>query len=174
MHNRAAAERPSFVPLEIALASIAPQLPVESRPELPDDRASALHQVDADPAPNGLNDALAETLSAVRRFRAAVADAVDAVLDDVLRDIACDVVARELRLAPADIAAIVTTAIARCAPETALAVRVHPEDAAACASFGVRVVEDPQLRSGDAIVELQYGSIDAQLGVRLASLLGAW
>jgi hypothetical protein len=117
------------------------------------------------------NDVTAEAVSAARRFRAAVADAVDAAVRDVLYDVACDVLGRELQLAPADLPAIIGAALGRCASETVLRVRVHSRDMATAARCGIDVVSDDGLRTGDVVIELRHGSIDARLGVRVAEVL---
>lgn len=104
-----------------------------------------------------------------RLFQARLADAFDEAASRLLRELAADVVGRELRLAPCDIAHIVRRTRAG-AP--VVAVRIAPEDAAALVD--VPVVIDATLRSGDAIVELTGGAIDARLGVRLAQVLEAF
>src|ERR1700733_4355402 len=55
----------------------------------------------------------AGAFSEIRRFHAALADALDFALEGLLRDVACDVLARELSLAPADVAAIAARALLR-------------------------------------------------------------
>ena len=65
----------------------------------------------------------AGAFSATRRFHAALADALDVALEGLLRDVACDVLARELSLAPADVAAIAVRALARYANESPVRVR---------------------------------------------------
>jgi flagellar biosynthesis/type III secretory pathway protein FliH len=110
-------------------------------------------------------------LSEVRQFRAALADAVAFASTALLEDVAAAVLARELQLAPADIAAIVADALARYREDDPLVVRVHPEDAAALAQFDVKVVPDASLRRADASIELRCGTIDATLGARLARVL---
>ncbi len=107
-----------------------------------------------------------------RLFRARLGDALDARLARLLAGIASDVVMRELRTAPADLAALV----ARIAAEHAappLRVRVARADRDACAAGDVEIVEDATLDRGDAIVEFGAGDVDARLGVRLASVLEA-
>ena len=61
---------------------------------------------------------------------------------------------------------------ASCAAAPVVGVRVATEDATGLGD--VPVVIDPSLRSGDAIVELSGGAIDARLGVRLAQVLEAF
>ncbi|HTW83742.1 MAG TPA: hypothetical protein VMD91_06735 [Candidatus Sulfotelmatobacter sp.] len=104
----------------------------------------------------------------MRLFRARLADAFDAAATRMLRELATDVLARELRLAPCDLAAIVAR---HRSSAPVVRVRVAPDDARI--DLGLPVTVDPALRAGDAIVELAGGTIDARLGVRLAALLAA-
>jgi hypothetical protein len=101
-----------------------------------------------------------------RLFRARLADALDDALARLLREIAADVLARELRLAPCDVAEI-----ARRALERAPAVRVRVASADAGDAYGLPSVVDPELHAGDAVFELDGGALDARLGVRLATVL---
>lgn len=103
-----------------------------------------------------------------RLFRARLADALDDALARLLREVAADVLARELRLAPCDVAEIARRALER-APVVRL--RVAPADAGG--GYGLPVAVDPALRAGDAVFELDGGALDARLGVRLASVLDA-
>lgn len=103
-----------------------------------------------------------------RLFRARLADALDDALARLLREIAADVLARELRLAPCDVAEI-----ARRALERAPVVRLRVAPAEAGGDYGLPVVVDPALHAGDAVFELDGGAFDARLGVRLASVLDA-
>lgn len=112
-----------------------------------------------------------EASAEVRRFRAAVRDAVDVTVREVLCDVAADVLARELRLAPADIDAIVTRACARSASEAVVRVRVHPDDVLRLERANVDVVPDPDLRRGDAMLDVCSGTIDLSLGARLSEIL---
>lgn len=107
--------------------------------------------------------------SAARRFSAALADALDARLDDLLRDLASDVLARELQLAPAAIAAIIRRLIVERTVLGPVRVLVASEDADVVCALPVEI--DPALRAGDAVLVCEHGSIDARLGVRLADIL---
>lgn len=108
----------------------------------------------------------------VRLFHARVIEAVEAAVETLVADIAADVLGRELLLEPADIEAIVDRALQRFAAEEPLRVRVHAEDASRL-NCGVPVAADMRLRRGDAVIELRNGSVDASLGVRLATLVRA-
>ncbi len=112
------------------------------------------------------SDDLAQALCAARLFRARLADAFDAALARLLRELAADVLVRELRLAPCDLAALARR-LARDVPFVRL--RLAPEDAGCGA--GLPEIADAALCPGDAIVELAGGELDARLGVRLADVL---
>jgi flagellar biosynthesis/type III secretory pathway protein FliH len=112
---------------------------------------------------------VASALRAARLFRAQLADALTEAFGTLLCDLAADVLARELRLAPCDLEALLQRVAAR-AP--IVRVRVAPADLARVGS--VPVEADVELDPGDAIVELAGGAIDARLGVRLATVLEAF
>ena len=113
----------------------------------------------------------AGALAAVRRFHAALADALDFALDGLLRDIACDVLARELALEPADVSAIASRALQRFANDSPLRVRAHPDEIGCLTDSGVPVVADGAMRRGDLAIDLRSGSVDASLGARLLCAL---
>jgi hypothetical protein len=110
----------------------------------------------------------ADALRAARIFRAVLADTLDAVCARLVRELAADVLARELRLVPADISAIIQRLIAECLDQP-VRVRVAPSDAQVICEFPV--VADVTLQPGDAILECVHGSVDARLGIRLADVL---
>lgn len=112
----------------------------------------------------------AAILRDLRLFHARIAEGVEAAIDTLLADIAADVLARELQIAPADIEVIVERALQRYAQEQPLRVRLSPCQAGRIAC-SVPVVADERLREGDAVVELRDGSVNASLGVRLACVL---
>ncbi len=112
-----------------------------------------------------------EVLHEARRFRAALADALDAARDRLVRDLASDVLARELACAPADVERIARRTLERYTDDEPLHVRVHPDEVALLAGFELPVVADARLRRGDVTLTLRYGTIDASLGVRLAHVL---
>lgn len=129
-------------------------------------------EVIEEPAAQPREPEIAETnlLREVRLFRARITEAFEAAVERLSCDVACDVLARELQLAPVDIECIVDRALQRYFAEEPLRVRVHPDDVAAL-HCTVSVVADTHLSRGDAILELRDGFIDASLGVRLASVL---
>lgn len=101
-----------------------------------------------------------------RLFRARLADAFDDAFGRLLRELATEVLARELRIAPCDLVALIER-IGRDAPF--VRVRVAPADAAH--EYGVPSIVDPMLEPGDAVLELAGGARDLRLGVRLAGVL---
>jgi flagellar biosynthesis/type III secretory pathway protein FliH len=118
-------------------------------------------------------DEIDEALGDVRRFRAAVADAVDCKVADVLADIASSVLGRELLIAPADVLAIVKRAIAALDDERVIALRVHPDEADALTRQPMPVIADMNLRRGDVVLDVLSGTIDRRLGIRLQRVLDA-
>ena len=114
---------------------------------------------------------LDDALSAARRFRAALDDALETAVETLLRDVAASVIARELELAPADVRAIVAAARERYRLEEPVRVRVHPEEVAALRELDLCVAADPALRRGDVEIDVRDGTIDATLGARLERVL---
>lgn len=112
----------------------------------------------------------------VRLFRAQLADAFDAARDAVLRELTYAVLGRELLLAPSDIQTIASRILAEHPLAQPLRIRIAPDDVFAIDAHAdslPTVVCDPSLAPGDAVIELASGTIDAQLGVRLAVLLAS-
>jgi hypothetical protein len=123
-------------------------------------------------APVQADTAHADVMAALhdaRLFRARLGDAFDDAAARLLRELAAEVLVRELRLASCDVEALVARVRER-AP--VVRVRVAPDEVAQV--HGVPVVGDERLASGDAIVELAGGALDVRLGVRLASVLEAF
>ena len=112
------------------------------------------------------SDDLKDAWRDARLFRAQLEEAFDDALARMLRDLAADVLVRELRLAPCDLAALIGRAVQR-APF--VRVRVAAGDGAR--DYAIPSVVDPKLESGDAILELSGGALDLRLGVRLATVL---
>ncbi len=112
-----------------------------------------------------------ETLACVRRFRAALGEALDGAVETLLREIAAAVLARELQLAPVDLGAIVKSVRREFAAEEPVRVRAHPGDVASLAQLDVAVVADPALRRGDVEIDVRDGTVDATLGARLEAVL---
>jgi flagellar biosynthesis/type III secretory pathway protein FliH len=114
--------------------------------------------------------ALDEALADIRRFRAALADALDAKVEALLGEIAASVLGRDLRVAPLDVRAIVERELAL-AGGVPLRVRAHPGECAALHGVACAVVADASLRRGDVMLDLRAGTIDATLGCRLERAL---
>jgi flagellar biosynthesis/type III secretory pathway protein FliH len=153
---------PEFVPLHAALRA----LPDEPAVDEPSGQSPPI------PAePDACEEEASAVISEIRRFRAAVADAFDYEVRELLRDVAATVLARELLLSPADIATIVEESRSRFTREAVLAVRVHPTEMELLASLDVDVFPDPALRRGDVAIDLRSGSIDLSLGARLEAML---
>jgi flagellar biosynthesis/type III secretory pathway protein FliH len=113
-----------------------------------------------------------ETLADVRRFRAALADALEVRLESLLGDIAAGVLARELRIAPADLRAIVECELAL-AGEPPVRIRAHPDEYESLQGFESIAVADSTMRRGDVTIEVRSGTIAATLGCRLERALAA-
>lgn len=114
-------------------------------------------------------DAIAAALRDARLFRARLSDALDHAAARLVRELAADVLMRELRLAPCEIAALVERV-----RERAPVVRVRVAAGDVGRIHGVPVLADSALDADDAIVELNGGALDARLGVRLAGVLEAF
>jgi flagellar biosynthesis/type III secretory pathway protein FliH len=155
-----------FVPLALILRP----LPAEESPVVsPEADSVALAQI----TPGELFMEHTETLSAVRRFRAALDDALAFTVRRLTAEIAENVLARELALSAADVASIVAKARERFAGERVLAVRVHPCHGGALLHLEVEKIFDETLSPGDVAVELRSGTIDLRLRTRLETALDA-
>jgi flagellar biosynthesis/type III secretory pathway protein FliH len=150
---------PEFVSLADLLLPNAPE------PVLPQAEPQPIAAERVESAPPDVVSAL----RAARLFRAQLIDALTDAFGTLICDLAADVLARELRLAPCDLEALLQR-VAERAP--IVRVRVAPADVVRIA--GVPVELDAALDPGDAIVELAGGAIDARLGVRLAAVLEAF
>jgi len=168
--------RPGFVSLADLLCSggdAAPPL-VEALPVSDAERAPALGAGESPPnARDGLPGAesveSAAAVRAARLFHAALGDAFDTLAAQLARDLACEVLMRELQLAPADVAALASRLLNERSAQEPLRLRVAPADAhIAC---DLPVVADPRLQAGDAVLECRSGEIDARLTVRLSAIL---
>jgi flagellar biosynthesis/type III secretory pathway protein FliH len=139
----------------------------------PQDRAEEPAQAEYPDAAEPEGVALAEVggmLRDVRLFRARVSELVDDTVEKLCCDVAAQVLARELHLAPSDVRKIVDAALRRYFGEEPLRIRAHPREAQSL-ECDIPVVADESLRSGDIIIELRNGTIDATLGVRLDAVL---
>jgi len=162
---------PEFVPLADAL--LPPRTP-STVPPLVETAVPCDHVAESEsgaeasvPVAEDPSNDVARALREARLFRARLQDAFDDALARLVRELAAEVLARELALAPCDVRALAQR-IAGTTPFVRL--RVAPEDVSSLAGR-VDTVADPALHPGDAIVELAGGAIDARLGVRLAAVL---
>lgn len=159
----------AFVPLEAFLHPPPPEPAASSEPD-----ASAIGDPAAPFSRSEQSSAeYADTFGAVRRFRAALADALDVAVQRLLAEIAENVLARELELAGADVAAIVAKTRERFANERVLRVRIHPRDGNALRGLEIDSILDETLAPGDVVAELHSGTIDLRLPARLESALAA-
>jgi flagellar biosynthesis/type III secretory pathway protein FliH len=149
----------AFVPLAVFLT-----------PPLPAPAPQAPARLPVEPV---LPEDLESTLRAARRFRAALSDALEAALPQLLRAIAKDVLARELRLEPPETARVIAAALERAADDHVLAIRVHPNEHDAVARLGLATIADAALDPGDCRIELRSGTIDSSLQLRLETVLAA-
>jgi flagellar biosynthesis/type III secretory pathway protein FliH len=114
---------------------------------------------------------VAPSIAQARRFYAALADALDASMEELRRDLASEVLARELVLQPCDMRAIATRLVERYAQDGPVTLLANAEDARDLGACAIPVRTDPSLRRGDCTLVVRYGTIDASLGVRLAGVL---
>ena len=157
-----------FVSLADVLRPPAPT--ATAAPEAVVEPAVAPRVDEPEPAIDAASNAdLDSALREARLFRARLADAFDEARSRLVRELAAEVLVRELRLAPCDLDALAQRVLAG-AP--VVRIRVAPCDVDAIR--GVPLVADAGLSAGDAIVELAGGALDARLGVRLAVVLEAF
>jgi len=114
-----------------------------------------------------------DAVGAARRFRAGLADALDAGVLCLLREISTNVLGRELKIAQADVAAVVAAALARFDEERVLVIRAHCEDLEKLAAFGIECVADSRLRRGELFFEVRSGTIDLRFAARLEAAVAA-
>ncbi len=107
----------------------------------------------------------------VRLFRARVAEALEFALDGLCRDLASEVLARELMLGPVDVGAICKALIERYAREVPVSIRVHPHECETLNDFDVPIVADERLCRGDVMLDVVGGTLNASLAVRLEQVL---
>lgn len=141
----------------------APKALSPSNPTAPDDQEQELEQVALSDERLAYDD--------VRLFRAGVAEALESALDGLCRDLASNVLARELMLRPADLNEICKALMERYAREVPVAIRVHSQDCETLHDFDVPILADQRLRPGDVMLDVTNGTLDASLAVRLENVL---
>jgi hypothetical protein len=112
-----------------------------------------------------------EMILGAKLFGAALADAFDMLLPELVRGLAAEVLGRELRLAAVDLEALARRLIAERLAQGPVRLRVAPSEANVICELPV--VTDPALRPGDVVLECRSGDIDARLRTRLAAVLAA-
>lgn len=145
---------------------------VDVEAEAPHSRAATLRQAQGDTGEHECRcQCTAEAMREAKLFRASVVEGVESAIADLLGDIASDVLARELKLQPSDLRAIVDRALGRFAADEPLRVRIADHEPAI--ELAIPIIRDANLLPGDAIVEFRRGGVDARLGTRLASVLAS-
>jgi hypothetical protein len=105
-------------------------------------------------------------------LRLAALEAFERAAARLLEGLAHDVLGRELRLAPADVEALVARARAAFATSGPVAIEVSATDATAVAErFDLPVRIDPALAPGDIVVRVRDGAFESPFAFRLASVL---
>lgn len=137
--------------------------------------------VAAEEAPSGedpaSDDGVAAVVSEALRFRAALREAFAGAFEALCSDLAARVLARELRAAPCEIAAIAARVLEHRDEEGALALRAAADDLPAleplARSRGLMLRADERLRPGDVALEVRTGSIECTLALRADAVLRA-
>lgn len=104
--------------------------------------------------------------------RLAACEAFERAAARLVELLARDVLARELALAPVDVAALIARIRALLERDEAVTVVVAPCDAQRIAS-GVPLRADLALEAGDVIIEVRDAAIDARFAVRAADAVAA-
>jgi hypothetical protein len=111
-------------------------------------------------------------LASLALVRLAAREAFERAAARVLEGLAHDVLGRELRLAPADIEALVARARVAFENSGPVAIEVSAADALALAErAGLPVRIDPALGPGDVVVRVRDGAFESPLAFRLAGVL---
>jgi hypothetical protein len=111
-------------------------------------------------------------LASLALVRLAAREAFERAAARVLEGLAHEVLGRELRLAPADIEALVARARVAFANSGPVAIEVSAADALALAErAGLPVRIDPALGPGDVVVRVRDGAFESPLAFRLAGVL---
>ena len=138
----------------------------------PPSEDSAILEPLAEASDGSCDDARERAVAESRRWYARLHDALDAACERLLCELAAGVLARELQLAPCDLAAVLAGVREEMLGEP-LCVRLHPDDCALWNDPTLPCRADAALAPGDAVLELREGSIDARFGVRLQAVLDA-
>ena len=109
----------------------------------------------------------------VALFRATLREMLESRTHELLAKLAEDILARELVLAPPDIRALVTRALADCDAREVLEIRLAPHDAARFPLSDVAIRVDAGLVAGEMVIETRSGTFESRLPVRVAHMLEA-
>ena len=165
----------AFVPLAISLRAgvVDPENVVHADGARDGSHGAALPR-DGDGADvSDPRDERATLFGDLARLRAVASDALERASRRLLAALANDVLARELALAPVDVAALVERLRADVAAEEPLVVLVAPADAEriACGAFPIRI--DAALAPGDVVLEVRDGRVESRFGFRLDAAVRA-
>jgi flagellar biosynthesis/type III secretory pathway protein FliH len=112
------------------------------------------------------------TIAELVRMRLFALEAFERGVESLLASFARDVLARELAIAPADLRALASQALAAFHRDEPIRLVVAPADAARITSpLPLRV--DPSLQAGDLVVEVAAGAFESPLAFRFSSSVDA-
>lgn len=123
------------------------------------------------PGPSGW--AAAPVVEELARMRLAAREAFERGTVRLLAALADDVLARELRLADCDLAALAARVLAAAGAAEPVVLVVGESAAVQLAEVGLPVRRDAALGPGDLIVEVRDGSLESPFAFRLAGALAA-
>jgi len=104
-------------------------------------------------------------------MRAAALEAFEASVEELLRGLADEVLARELAFAPADVGALVTRALAAFAAHEPVAVVLCATNAELLHGVALPLRVDSSLGDGDVVIEVRGGKLESPLAFRLQTIL---
>jgi hypothetical protein len=149
-----------------------------ARIDLPEDSALRSPQIEDDdarsgavPPPTAASGHVVAFCSEIALGRLAALEAFERAAVRLMETLARDVLGRELAIAPVDLAALVRNLVATFDDAPPIAVVVAPSDAEAL-TCDLNVRTDPTLSSGDLVLIVQDGTIDARLPLRLRAAVG--
>ncbi len=114
--------------------------------------------------------ARADVVHELSLLRLAAAEAFERGVPKLLEALARDVLARELLLAPPDIAALAERALTEFAEHEPVAIVVAPCDLQ-CVGASLPVRGDAELRTGDLVIEVRDGAFESHFRLRFEAAL---
>jgi hypothetical protein len=157
----------------VVLPTAAESIPIEPAPETLIRASERLGGVPGSAGRSGATGrAVADLCDGFALARLAALEAYERATRHLLERFAREVLARELALAPADLAAVARSALGAFASEEPVAIAVSPGDATML-SCDVPVRIDDALEAGDIVVLVRDGIVDLRLDVRIAAALEA-